>query len=96
MTLGNQFKEHMALRTALSAEIAENRRLYPPPSDMDGASHGRPGSMAEFDSLGNYYNMSESEILGEKNKWLTDKVRSTTVSNDIGRGEREPTEERFG
>ena len=94
--LSEQFKEHMALRKQVGAEIAENRRVYPPPSDVDGASHGQPGSMAEFDILGNYYNMSESEILGEKNKWLTDKVRSTKVSNAIGRGEMEPTEERFG
>ena len=86
----------MALRKQVGVEIAENRRLNPLPPDMDGASHGQPGSMAEFDILGDYYNMSESEILGEKNKWLTDKVRSTTVSNEIGRGEREPTEERFG
>jgi len=74
----------MALRTELSAEIAENRRLNPLPSDMDGASHGRPGSMAEFDSL------------GEKNEWLKEKIASTTVSNAIGRGEMEPTRERFG
>jgi len=82
--LSDQFKEHMALRTELSAEIAENRRLNPLPADMDGASHGRPGSMAEFDSL------------GEKNEWLKEKIASTTVSNAIGRGEMEPTRERFG
>mgnify|MGYP000270414952 CR=1 FL=1 len=84
MTLGYQFKEHMALRKELGGLIGENRRLNPLPSDVDGASHGRPGSMAEFDSL------------GEKNEWLKEKIASTTVSNEIGRGEREPTKERFG
>jgi len=95
MTLGDQFKEHMALRTELGGLIGENRRLYPWRSVPDhlksdpeiqaayAGSHGRPGAMAARSSL------------GEKNKWLKDKIASTTISNAIGRGEMEPPEERF-
>lgn len=72
------------MRKKLGGLIAENRRLYPLPKGMDGASHGRAGSLAQYSTM-------ES-----KNKWLSEKIQSTEVSNSIGRGERQPTSERFG
>lgn len=86
MSLSNQFAEHMALRKQLGGLIGENRRLYPPPPEMkaQAASHGKPGAMAA------------RETMEDKNQYLRDKIASTEVSNEIGRGERKPTEERFG
>ena len=84
MALGPQFSEHLALRKELGGLIAENRRLYPPPAGMDGGSQGRPGMMAA------------NETLDDKNNALREKIASTKVSNAIGRGEAEPTADRFG
>lgn len=82
--LGNQFAEQMSLRKQLGGLIAENNRLYPRPAGMDTASHGRPGFLAQ------------GATIGEQNKILREKIASTQVSNEIGRGERSPTAERFG
>lgn len=84
MVLSDQFAEQMALRKELGGLIAENRRLYPLPEGIDGASHGKPGMMAAHDTLEG------------KNSALREKIASTRVSNEIGRGEREPTPDRFG
>jgi hypothetical protein len=83
MTLGPQFLEHMALRTELGGLIAENRRLYPLPEGVDGASHGQPG-------------VAKLGDVSAQNKYLREKIASTKISNEIGRGERQPTEKRFG
>lgn len=82
--LSSQFNEHMSLRKKLGGLIAENRRLYPLPVGLDGASHGKPGMMAAH------------ETVEDKNSALREKIASTEVSNEIGRGERAPTVDRFG
>ena len=77
----NQFSEQMSLRKELGGLIAENHRLYPRPSS---GSQGRPGMVAQ------------GKTMEESNQILRDKIKSTQVSNAIGRGERPPTAERFG
>lgn len=74
----------MAMRKELGGLMAENRKLYPLPDNIDGASHGKPGLFANTASF------------EEKNKILKEKIDSTKVSNAIGRGERSPTADRFG
>ena len=81
---GPQWQTHMAMRKKLSGLIAENRSLYPLPEGMDGASHGKAGALAQHSTMAG------------KNTWLKEKIQSTEVSNAIGRGEKEPTDNRFG
>ena len=81
---GPQWQEHMAMRKKLGGLIAENRNLYPVPAGMDGSSHGKAGALAQ------------QPTMASKNTWLKEKIKSTEVSNAIGRGETSPTADRFG
>ena len=40
--------------------------------------------------------VAQGKTMEESNQILRDKIKSTQVSNAIGRGERPPTAERFG
>lgn len=78
--LSQQFTEQLALRKQLGTLIAENHRLYPRPST---GNQGRPGMLA-------------TGTTEQQNQTLREKITSTKVSNEIGRGERSPTPDRFG
>ena len=62
--------------------IDENRRMYPLPEGMYG------GKIEDL--------WSPDDDLETKHAKVMEKIASTEVSNQIGRGERAPTEKRFG
>jgi isopenicillin N synthase-like dioxygenase len=75
----------MSIRKQLGNLIAENRQLYPLPAELKeaGMSRGRPGYIASAGSL------------SDANRMMKEKIKSTELSNAIGRGEAEPTPDRF-